>query len=136
MSLPGPRAEAWEARGQVFNFKLLNTTLNILTSGLSLTSSVPASPQPSPDSAIDPWSVRSEYNLHVSSNRRLSLPQCSCSLTLMKQLSAGTMFGKAFRQSHVDIGMTMLAIAAQRGLLISRISQLIEQAETAFKIRT
>ena len=46
------------------------------------------------------------------------------------------MCGEAFRQAHVNIGMTMLAIAAQRGLLISRVSQPIERAETAFKVKT
>ena len=46
------------------------------------------------------------------------------------------MCGEAFRQAQVNIGMTILASAAQRGLLISRVSQPAGWAEMAFKVKT
>jgi putative transposase len=57
-------------------------------------------------------------------------------LTLAQWLASGVTREEAFRQAHGAGGMTMSAIAAQSGLSVARVSQLISRAEKVFKLKT
>jgi REP element-mobilizing transposase RayT len=57
-------------------------------------------------------------------------------LTLAQRLDSGVTREEAFRRAHVEGGMTMSAIAAQSGLSVARVSQLISRAESALKLKT
>lgn len=56
--------------------------------------------------------------------------------TLAECLAGGVSRKEAFRRAFVDGGMTMSAIAAEAGLSVARVSQLIAQAEALLKIKT
>jgi putative transposase len=62
-----------------------------------------------------------------------SLP---ATLTLAQRLASGVTREEAFRQAFVEGGMTMSAIAAQSGLSVARVSQLISRAESLLKLKT
>ena len=68
--------------------------------------------------------------------REVPRPQRSRPLSLEQWLASWATRGEAFRQAHTRGGMTMSAIAADQGLSVARVSQLIARAEMGFRFKT